>query len=520
MQSQLDSSSRSSHREHSASLLQQISQWSALLTSSQNADSKGARLELDRSVLAVAAEAGYLGFPRCSRLCRVLHAALTKPSLDSEGLDAEQRDALQSCFDGLATLIRSPQEYTVDVAALAQKLRLRFNLTEGDLAAPLSNLHFELPAAPESASEAASHRDLDVYLNARLDTLDRCSEEETWIVAQLAGLAEDLASGQQSQHPAQRLMRVLRSHKFFHQIDRVCLAGRVPNANQLMIVDAATTERCQNSILNPGYSCFVNPEGSLFNLRPGTMRIFDNSDRVLGTFASTGRPAQRSIALIDDMGLRSGLCLAIGRESELQGFLFLNSCQPDLFRDITVSFSPLISLLGLVATIALDSNGFHKSCGRFGHLDGDLPKTSLLFNASEFKVFVERAVQRRVGPNVPFSIEVQPSDTVADFLYLPAQVAGIVGELILRLQLINANSRSLSLAIHQKDDQVQIGVPHRTATSNIKQWEWMRWQVDYLMHFIGNTPLKLIVGEEHIFLSFPIEPILQSHRDIRYSVVY
>ena len=204
--------------------------------------------------------------------------------------------------------------------------------------------------------------------------------------------------------------------------------------------------------------------------------------------------------------------------------MFLNSCQPELFRDVTVSFSPLISLLGLVATIALDSNGFHKSCGRFGNLDGDLPKASILFHPSEFKQFVERAVLRRIGPNTRFNIEVQcvdaSSQPLADFLYLPAQVAGILGELIMRLQLIGPANTSLTLVIQQKDDMVQITVPHRAVTSNTKQWEWMRGQVDYLINFIGNTPLKLVVGEEDVALTFPFEPILQSHREIRYSVVY
>ena len=524
IQSTVEQSRPVSQRVHSPELTQSFGGWSALLDRCQTATSESAVHDLQQLVLRVAAEATYLGFPRTSRLCRVLVASLSKVAFAKTSLCIEHSpaklSAIRDCLTGLAALISAPQDDDVEVAELTHKLRLAFDLTEGDIAAPLANLSLQGSIGKAAGEELATHRDLDVYLSARLDTLDRCSDEETWIVSQLAGLAEDLASGLGSQRPAQRLMRVLRSHKFFHQVDRVCLAGRVPNANQLMIVDACTTERCRASILKPGYSCFVNPDGSLFNLRPGTMRIFDDSDRVLQTFAASGRPAQRSIALIDDSGLRSGLCLAIGRESELQGFLFLNSCQPELFRDITVNFAPLISLLGLVATIALDSSGFHKSCGRFGHLDGDLPKASILFNASEFKVFVERAVQRRVGPNVRFNLNVQAADGLSDFLYLPAQVAGTIGELIMRLQLINTNSTQLALSIRQKEDAIHVGIPHRAAASNTKQWEWMRWQVDFLTNFIGNTPLKLIVDETDVSLAFPLEPVLQGHREIRYSVVY
>ncbi len=524
VESKVEQSLPMSQRVHSLDLLEQFGGWQLLLDRCQTEPAKDAVDALQKLVLRVASEATYLGFPRTSRLCRVLVASLGKVAISKTSLCNEQTpeklSALRKCLEGVAALMSDPQDDAVEVAKVTQKLRLAFDLTEGDIAAPLANLSLEGAIGAASEANLAAHRDLDVYLNARLDTLDRCVAEETWIVSQLAGLAEDLASGLRSQRPAQRLMQVLRSHKFFHQVDRVCLAGRVPNANQLMIVDASTTERCRASILKPGYSCFVNPDGSLFTLRPGTMRIFDDSDRVLQTFAASGRPAQRSIALIDDMGLRSGLCLAIGRECELQGFLFLNSCQPELFRDITINFAPLISLLGLVATIALDSNGFHKSCGRFGHLDGDLPKASILFNSQEFKMFVERAVQRRVGPNIRFNLDVQASDSLSDFLYLPAQVAGTIGELIMRLQLINANTTQLTMSIRQREDVMQVGIPHRATASNTKQWEWMRWQVDFLNNFIGNTPLKLIVDESEVSLTFPLEPILQGHREIRYSVVY
>ncbi len=37
-----------------------------------------------------------------------------------------------------------------------------------------------------------SNRDLDVYRSSSLDSLGQCFEEESWIVSQLASLAEDL----------------------------------------------------------------------------------------------------------------------------------------------------------------------------------------------------------------------------------------------------------------------------------------------------------------------------------------
>ncbi len=372
-------------RQHSLRMVAAVQSWASSVGVEETEHVKSVYATWCELMRALAGEGSFLGFPRISKLCRALHAALENQILRDQSLNVEQRETVLAIARALSQLVLDPRSESVNVASLAQQVRLAFDLTENDMAQAIPHINYLQDTELKRDALSASHRDMDVYLSARLDSLDRCFEEESWIVSQLASLAEDLASGMQSQRPANRLMGVLRSHKFFHQVDRVCLAGRVPNSNQLMVVDSAFGERCESNMLKPGYSCFVNPDGSLFNMRPGTMRIFDDSHRVLDSFAASGKPAQRSIALISDMGLRSGLCLAIGRETELQGFLFLNSCQPELFRDITIRFAPLISLLGLVATIALDSNGFHKSFSRQGVMDDDLPKSSMLFDAASFK---------------------------------------------------------------------------------------------------------------------------------------
>lgn len=255
-------------------------------------------------------------------------------------------------------------------------------------------------------------------------------------------------------------------------------------------------------------------------MRPGTMRIFDDSQRVLDSFAASGKPAQRSIALIGDMGLRSGLCLAIGRESELQGFLFLNSCQPELFRDITLRFAPLISLLGLVATIALDSNGFYKAFSRQGQMDHDLPKSSMLFDAGEFQGFLFRALQRRLGSGLHAVVSSDMHADMDDFLYLPAHICGTLAELAMRLQLIKTGQNTLAVRIGHEGSMVTFGVSHHCDQNSPAQWGWMREHVDFVAAGIGNTPVKLTIREDQVLLETPFEPVLQSHRGLRYSVVY
>lgn len=507
-------------RQHSLRLVAAVQSWASSLTAEEPDQVRSVYATWCELLRALAGEGSFLGFPRVSKLCRVLHASLECQIARNQVLTSPQREVVQAVAHALAQLVIEPRVDSVSTADLVQQMRLAFDLSEIAMSKAIPHINYIPNEEHKRERVNAPHRDMDVYLSARLDSLDRCVEEESWIVNQLAALAEDLACGLQSQRPAGRLMSVLRSHKFFHQVDRVCLAGRVPNSNQLMVVDSAFSDRCETNILKPGYSCFVNPEGSLFNMRPGTMRIFDDSQRVLDSFAASGKPAQRSIALINDMGLRSGLCLAIGRENEQQGFLFLNSCQSELFRDITINFAPLISLLGLVATIALDSNGFHKAHHLQSTMDADLPKSSLLFDVGEFQAFLFRAIQRRLGTNFHFTIASEMDPDMDDILYLPSQVCGVLAELIMRLQLINQEHPNLTVRIGVEGAMVTFSVHHRGYMHSSSHLEWMREHVAYVSRSLGNTPVKLLVRQDEVQVQVPFEPVLQSHRGLRYSVVF
>ncbi len=507
-------------RQHSVRMVAAVHSWASSIRAETADEAKSVYATWCELMRALAGEGSFLGFPRISKICRVLHAGLESQIACKQPLNQEQCEIVANVAQALAELVTNPRSESISVAALVQQLRLAFDLSEAAMSKAIAHVNYLPDDELTRERPQVSHRDMDVYLSARLDSLDRCVEEESWIVNQLASLAEDLACGMQSQRPAHRLMTVLRSHKFFHQVDRVCLAGRVPNSNQLMVVDSASSDRCEVNVLKPGYSCFVNPEGSLFNMRPGTMRIFDDSQRVLDSFAASGKPAQRSIALINDMGLRSGLCLAIGRESDLQGFLFLNSCQPELFRDITIRFAPLISLLGLVATIALDSNGFHKAHSQHGLMDTDLPKSSLLFDAGEFQGFLYRALQRRLGSAISFHISSEMDETIDDFLYLPAQACGILAELIMRLHLIDQNHNSIVVRIGIDGAMATFGLRCQDHLRSSSHLEWMSDHVACVSRGLGNTPVKLSIRQDEVQLQIPFEPVLQSHRGLRYSVVF
>jgi len=509
-------------RHHSKQLASTIRLWASSAEWNTPTDLSELRSVWSDRIKAIAAEASFLGFTRTLRLCRALHAAVQKLSRDFAVLSNTQRSALSLAVKSLNQMVENHQIETVDsLRRTIRELQSEFSLSDDACSARLNGemnaLTSDLTSGVEADHGTLEHRDLDVYRNARLDSLDQCIEEESWIVSQLASLAEDLASGTHSGHPAGRLMRVLRNHKFFNQVDRVCLAGRVAHANQLVVVDASLSDRCPENPLKKGYSCFVNPNGSLFKMRPGTVRVFGDCERVLASFAEQGKPAQRSIALISEQGLRSGLCLAIGRGIEIQGFLFLNSIQEDLFCDITVNSAPLLSLFGLVATIGLDTSGFHLTANANTWLDDSIPSTSTIFEKTDFQRLVEKSLELLGGPGNKAQVQVSCTNTSDSFLYLPTTIIGMLAELMFRTR---KTTDPIAIEVKIENGEVQLAFAHQRSSEVTDSWNWLKTIVKSANADFSNKPVSVRLTESDLVVTFPLEPLLVGHKELLYSTAY
>ncbi len=509
-------------RHHSSKIVDATSTWIDALDSSGLVDIKSFAKDWNGHLSAISIEASYLGFCTTVRLAHTISACINS-SVCEKSLEKAQAALLLKALVNLKALVCNPGHLPADTRQILLDLQTHFGIHETDLTEPFAGRMDASPLDLTTTLEqerSLAHRDLDVYRNARLDSLDHCREEETWIVSQLAALAEDLASGIHSAHPAIRLMHVLKGHKFFNHVDRVCLAGRVAHGNQLVVIDASISERCVENSLKKGYSCFVNPEGSLFKMRPGTVRIFANSDRVLTSFVQQQKPAQRSIALIADQGLRSGLCLAIGRGDSIQGFLFLNSLKNDLFQDITVQFAPLLSLFGLVATIALDTNGFHLTRSDAGPYTDWLPKTAIRFDQQEFLALVKRGIAMLRGPDSDVHLTMEKSASVTEFLYLPTTVVATVADLVVRTRVAEKNANKLHLQVAQERGEIRVEFQHHCNTSDTAVSDWLNHTVRSIGSRFANKPIKVRLDEKHIAVSFPYEPLLFGADQPLYSTVY
>ncbi len=478
----------------------------------------------------VIAEASYLGFTRLLRLCRAIEASLSVSHGRSNAGTAKSTsvavESLASAWHALRMLVTDYEDsMRIDIASEVAGLKEAFGFAESDIqdrvsVKPIQDLEAWKKAycdSTTSTDSSSDHVDTSVYRNAWIDTLDKCMEEETWIVSQLVSLAEDLSTGTYSDRPAHKLMNILRRHRFFNSVDRVCMAGRVHDTNQLVVVDSSNSARGGENTLKKGYSCFVNPDGSLFKMTPSTIRIFGECNRVLATFAQQQKPAQRSIALIADLGLRSGLCMSIGRAENVQGFLFLNSQEPGLFDDITARYAPLLSLFSIVATLAMDANGFHVDAfDRNSQFQSTLPKSAIKFESNQFASLLADALTFVAGR--AYTAKVTSDIQGNNFLYVPKTSIGAIADFIIRAgyQLKD----SIEVQVVRSGNQVVFSLALSPELKAADKETFLARIVSLQNAEFKNLPIRLELGPESVQVVVPYEPTLDGAAGQPYSIAY
>ena len=520
------------HREFSLSLRQTARHWAS------DADLCPSQFELvlwRRRLELIAAEASFRGFSRIVQLCKITMVSLTMAGDElTQPSFREDQTLLHAALSKALILLDNVVQATAAVSMenvdhAIDCLQSTFNVNKGDLCDALDIGRISGSELKPDESNARMYRsndvrdqhyDSSVYCKETLDKLDHCIEEESWIVSQLASVAEDLATGLASERPALKLMQVLQSHKFFQQVDRVCLAGRTPNSNQLVVVDSAVSERSSKNTIKKGYSCFVNPYGSLFSMQPSTVRIFGESTNVLDSFHKQGRPAQRSIALIAEQGLRSGLCVAIGRGTTIQGFLFLNSMEPGLFDHVASRFAPLLSLFGMLGTLTLDANGFDgREAQSNWPVDGHVPNHSVSFENDSFVQLVGDHLNHWFGSKNTIELDISPN--VKPFLYLPRLVIESLTEVLLRMQWnVSFERKNLRLSIGLRNDEIIFSIPCGLRLQDASAFGKVQALVDSLNRGLVFTPSRFENDGQGIRFVIPFEPTLNGDAGQLYSIVH
>lgn len=164
------------------------------------------------------------------------------------------------------------------------------------------------------------HQDSPVYFLSQAKSHKVIfSEEDSWLVAALSGMRV----GATNQNMSKSILELLQGHSRFQHIQRVCVAERLGISNQLRTVCSATDPSITDT-MEAGYSCFLNPQSSIFKISDKNMRLFTDAQKVVSSFKEKGLPVQRSMGRIAAMGLETGVCWGAFRSSVLQGLIFMN----------------------------------------------------------------------------------------------------------------------------------------------------------------------------------------------------
>lgn len=176
------------------------------------------------------------------------------------------------------------------------------------------------------------------------------SDSYTDLIKRLCLCAPRIGNGEESFGAV--MFEVLSKDILFSQIDRICLAERVLGSNQLLILDCFLNPECGENKMKPGYSCYVDPNSSLFKMENGQFRVYTDQLSIIDSYAKDEKPLQRSIRKIFSMGMQGGLAIPLSFRKSPYAFVFLNTRSSTLFKDLQIEDYLVLNYITGLATQA------------------------------------------------------------------------------------------------------------------------------------------------------------------------
>ncbi len=300
------------------------------------------------------------------------------------------------------------------------------------------------------------HRDTALYQNILLRSRSATFQaDDTQTLGELVNLEHQLNNKVTARGIANDILRTLQRHPHFKHVARVCIATLVDHSNQLRVLDSAMDDDSDNKMV-PGYTCFVDASGSLFQLADGQMRILREVSLVINAFAKQNKPLQRSIRYIDEMGFKSGICLPLVHLGELRGYLFLNAREPLYFHLARPQDFLLYSML-----VQLGQRVLHMLCpfeptSLPPALESMARWTGEAFEAQSFNDHLALLLKKR--HNCDRSVMVHADTELPPFLYSPSLIALNLLDL-LEAQHVLQNDDPLQVHVYLEEGEAAFEVP-------------------------------------------------------------
>ncbi len=267
------------------------------------------------------------------------------------------------------------------------------------------------------------HHDAPLYFLSLVRSNAPFTDEDSWLMASLAGLA----AGSSIADFTASVLDLLRHHSRFKGTRRVAMVQRLGLSNQLRTI-AAAADQALNDTMGVGYSCFVNPEGSIFRLGQETMRAYRDVHQVTASYAARHMPVQRSIARIEAMGLRSGWCFGLFDGTRLAGLLFINgnadnTTQPGTTDYTILAFIARMAQVWLARSPQPSTALMHLAKGRADDYLGRV------FDGARLAALFEGDMQRLTGANVRMVVDAIVPATLVSHGHVAQILARVAGML-------------------------------------------------------------------------------------------
>jgi hypothetical protein len=176
------------------------------------------------------------------------------------------------------------------------------------------------------------------------------NQNESFMISRILDLNNNFLINKLSlKETTEKLLKIfyLGSYETWSITDRICFSYRDSYSNQIRILSSVQNDKIDKNKLNPGYSCLIAENSSLVNFKEGGVRIYGEINNVINSFVDNNKKIQRSLLLLQQSKVKSGLTIPLKINNEIAGYLFLNSASPSIYDNLSEHDYSILCLLQL-----------------------------------------------------------------------------------------------------------------------------------------------------------------------------
>lgn len=309
---------------------------------------------------------------------------------------------------------------------------------------------------------------------------------------------------------AAKLLSVVKNNDNLNKVSRLCIAFDLPASNKIKVLSAGTSS--EENLMPSGYSCFTSSTSSLRDIGQGKVRTFSDIEDIISSYEDEGKPVQRSLQYLYEMGIKSGMCIHLS-SGLYKGYLFLNSDEVGYFDDIIRDNATYLNLLEMIANDFF-SKKITKSMSpfQFEDLIDNIPKDLLLSNihlTSESTNFLDTVLKKMIEGNVEINI----SDETNIKTLIPWGQILIVITSLYNFNLIN--NSVLKISLYEEDNHLLISLQTDFDLNNTHKHTYNIFRS--LKRFCSELGIDIAALKNRFVIKVEVDDIKENH-DLEYSV--